>query len=181
MDLEIDVNGKKYISVASAARLTGYNSDYIGQLCRGKLIVAVRVGRRWFVDQNSLIGYLELEKSELFPAKALPHVNVGRSPSVSRFTRAKLLKSKIVRNFSTLISSVSFSAIYSRAGSVRSLLDDVGAKVRQSKLSLFRLASSAWKILILHSVRAKTNYRAISSRLPKLNLRIFYRVSVLIL
>ncbi|MSU55064.1 MAG: hypothetical protein EXS46_00815 [Candidatus Taylorbacteria bacterium] len=65
MNLELNHNGKKYISVVSAAHITGYNRDYIGQLCRANLIDATKFGQRWFVDLDILIEYLKVSPTDL--------------------------------------------------------------------------------------------------------------------
>lgn len=50
----LDLDGKRYIKISSAARETGYTSDYIGQLCRAKKIDAKLVGRTWYVHEEEL-------------------------------------------------------------------------------------------------------------------------------
>ncbi len=51
------LNGKEYVSSKSAAQSSGYAQDYIGQLARGGLIDAERVGGLWYVSMDSLLGY----------------------------------------------------------------------------------------------------------------------------
>ncbi len=48
---------KKYISASRASKITGYNSDYIGQLCRKGSLACKMMGRTWFVDETSLINH----------------------------------------------------------------------------------------------------------------------------
>jgi len=43
-----------YISSQVAAKRTGYSQDYIGQLARSGSVKAKKVGRKWFIDQDSL-------------------------------------------------------------------------------------------------------------------------------
>ncbi len=57
MNNELYFEGKKYISAKRASELSGYNSDYIGQLCRGNKIDARRVGRGWFIGENSILEH----------------------------------------------------------------------------------------------------------------------------
>ncbi len=57
MSDELLLNGKKYVSSKRAAEQTGYARDYIGQLSRGGLIDAERVGGLWYVSMESLQGY----------------------------------------------------------------------------------------------------------------------------
>lgn len=51
---ELDIGGKKYISSRRAGEITGYAKDYIGQLARAEKIIGTRVGRAWYVDEQSL-------------------------------------------------------------------------------------------------------------------------------
>ncbi len=57
MNSELYFEGKKYISAKRASEITGYNSDYIGQLCRGFKIEARRVGRGWFMGEDSVLEH----------------------------------------------------------------------------------------------------------------------------
>src|SRR3989344_6243485 len=50
-------DNKKYISAKEAASLTGYSQDYIGQLSRGNKIDSKRIGRVWYVCEDSLLRY----------------------------------------------------------------------------------------------------------------------------
>jgi hypothetical protein len=54
---ELEISGKRYISTRRAAKEYGYHSDYIGQLIRGKKLVASKVGRSWYVELESLAQY----------------------------------------------------------------------------------------------------------------------------
>ncbi len=53
----VEIAGKKYESVSTAARLTGYSRDYIGRLAREEKITATQVGRQWFIFIPSLEKY----------------------------------------------------------------------------------------------------------------------------
>ncbi|MEX0672875.1 MAG: helix-turn-helix domain-containing protein, partial [Candidatus Paceibacterota bacterium] len=52
-------DGKKYLSTREAHKLTGYTTDYIGQLCRGGLVVAKQVDRVWYIQEKDLLRYQE--------------------------------------------------------------------------------------------------------------------------
>ncbi len=54
---ELIFDEKKYISASRASELYGYSSDYIGQLCRKNILDFRRVGRAWYVNENSLISH----------------------------------------------------------------------------------------------------------------------------
>jgi len=45
---------KKFISAGRAAEISGYTSDYIGQLCRAGKLDCAMLGRGWFVTEDSL-------------------------------------------------------------------------------------------------------------------------------
>lgn len=66
---EIEISGKRYISSRRAAKENRYHVDYIGQLIRGGKVLGTKVGRTWYVDEESLAGYLDKEytKSEHEP------------------------------------------------------------------------------------------------------------------
>lgn len=53
----IEIMGERYIKATDAASLTGYATDYIGQLSRSGKIGAERVGRVWYVKESDLIGH----------------------------------------------------------------------------------------------------------------------------
>lgn len=54
----IFVAGKKYISANDAARLADVTRDYIGRLCRDGEIIGKRVGKPWFIEEESLQDYI---------------------------------------------------------------------------------------------------------------------------
>lgn len=53
----IEIGGDRYIKAADAAALTGYTTDYIGQLSRGKKVSAERVGRAWYVSESDILDH----------------------------------------------------------------------------------------------------------------------------
>lgn len=48
------IEGKEYISSDRAAKLVGYTKDYVGQLARAGKIEAKRIGRSWYISQDSI-------------------------------------------------------------------------------------------------------------------------------
>ncbi len=46
------------ISLAQAARLSGYHQDYLGQLCRAGKLQATKMGRTWFTTERSVRDFL---------------------------------------------------------------------------------------------------------------------------
>jgi hypothetical protein len=65
---ELTIAGKRYISARRAAREHRYHSDYIGQLVRANKVVGQKVGRSWYVEEESLINYFNGETSAVAPA-----------------------------------------------------------------------------------------------------------------
>lgn len=54
---DIFLGGKTYVSSKKAAKECGYAQDYVGQLARGGIIDAQRVGGLWYVSMDSLEAY----------------------------------------------------------------------------------------------------------------------------
>ncbi|HEV7449047.1 MAG TPA: hypothetical protein VGP13_00705 [Candidatus Paceibacterota bacterium] len=68
---ELDISGKRYISTRRAAREHGYHSDYMGQLIRSGKVAGQKVGRAWYIEEESLSAYLGKEvKKATEPAVA---------------------------------------------------------------------------------------------------------------
>ena len=53
----LEIDGKKMHSIRYAAVHIGYSPDYITRLAREEKIVAAQIGRKWFVDLESLTHY----------------------------------------------------------------------------------------------------------------------------
>jgi len=54
MEDTLILEGKTFISSKRAARIAGYTTDYVGQLCRSEKINAKLLGRNWYVEENSI-------------------------------------------------------------------------------------------------------------------------------
>ena len=82
----ISFDGKDYISAARASQLTGYNSDYVGQLARGGKILSRQVGNRWYVEQDGILAHKQ-EKDALFAAVQSESVGIyTTAPTHNRAT-----------------------------------------------------------------------------------------------
>lgn len=57
MNSDLYFDGKKFISASRAAKLSGYVTDYIGQLCRDGKLDSRMVGRSWYVSLDSLVAH----------------------------------------------------------------------------------------------------------------------------
>ena len=64
MDSEFFFEGKKYISTRKAATLTKYAWDYVGQLCRLGKVDCRKVGKSWYVCQESILKHANLPVTE---------------------------------------------------------------------------------------------------------------------
>ena len=85
MDKVLKFDGKKYISAKLAAEITGYTSDYVGQLCRGKKINSRLVGRSWYVLEKDLLDH-----------KSSHHAENSKNKKSSKETETEISKSKSV-------------------------------------------------------------------------------------
>ncbi len=56
-DTIVSFDGKDYVSASRAAKITGYNQDYVGQLARGGKILSRQVGNRWYVERDGLLAH----------------------------------------------------------------------------------------------------------------------------
>ncbi len=117
----VEVNGRTYISARRASEVSGYNSDYLGQLCRERKIKGTRVGRGWFIDSESLQGHMkgvhggtDLARTDAHSLGVSAEVReVGSSPqqvsydSVSRLGWGEV--SKIIPDDAPLLPTISKS------------------------------------------------------------------------
>lgn len=58
-DTLISFDGRDYISASRASEITGYNRDYLGQLARAGKILSKQIGKRWYLDRESLMDHKE--------------------------------------------------------------------------------------------------------------------------
>lgn len=77
---ELEISGKRYISTRRAAREHGYHSDYMGQLIRGKKVIGQKVGRAWYIEEDSLNTYLGKAPAPAPAPKAAPVEEVQPAP-----------------------------------------------------------------------------------------------------
>src|SRR5690606_27509919 len=54
-----------FISLADAAKKTGYHQDYLGQLARGGKLEAQKIGRNWVTTQAALDKFLGRDQKEI--------------------------------------------------------------------------------------------------------------------
>jgi len=52
----------EYITVRTAAEISGYNQQYLRRLLRGNVLKSKRLGQLWLIERNGFIDYLTLAK-----------------------------------------------------------------------------------------------------------------------
>lgn len=82
-EILVSFDGKDYISANRAAKITGYNQDYVGQLARSGKILSRQVGNRWYVDRVGILAHKQ-EKDALLAnvqaaAVGIPRATPGES------------------------------------------------------------------------------------------------------
>jgi len=85
----VSFDGKDFISASRAAKITGYNQDYIGQLARKGAILSRQVGNRWYIDRDALVTH-KTEKDRMLGAVqsasvGIPHALAPETPAVSSY------------------------------------------------------------------------------------------------
>ncbi len=143
MNSELYFEEKKYISARRASEITGYNSDYIGQLCRGNKIDAKRVGRAWFIGEKSVLEHKKNASEKVRGTIFFP-------PTVSHYFDS------ISEKVSTpALSGISFSSIFD-------------PKIRQTLfyVALIPLVSAIFFLVsISHNKNFQTNVAVVSEKI----------------
>src|SRR3989344_3494918 len=81
MMVGIKIEETKFIPARDASKLSGYDPDYIGQLCRGGKLECKRVGRGWFVNEKSLVSHCQLN------GNSKPFKIIEKNPTESTATK----------------------------------------------------------------------------------------------
>ena len=50
---------QKHIGVQAAAKVTGYNIQYLRRLLRSGTLEGIKIGQVWLIEMQSLEGYLQ--------------------------------------------------------------------------------------------------------------------------
>ena len=64
MSDSLEIDGKTYLSVKEACSTFSYSRDHVTRLAKTRKIVALQVGRKWFVRKESLQSYYDIQKVE---------------------------------------------------------------------------------------------------------------------
>jgi hypothetical protein len=88
---ELEISGRRYISTRRAAKEHKYNSDYIGQLIRGRKVPGQKVGRAWYVDAEALQAYFNGEDAMRLAHKGpAVLVSAAEAPSEAMVTEVEV-------------------------------------------------------------------------------------------
>ena len=71
---ELEISGKRYISSKRIAKENKYHPDYMGQLIRAGKVAGTKVGRAWYVEEESFASYLGQERKPYVPPVAVAPV-----------------------------------------------------------------------------------------------------------
>ena len=94
MSDEVFFDGVKYISASSAAETSDLTRDYVARLCREGKVSGHRIGKNWYVNQESLSSFLlkqnyqkAARREELVRERLGEYHHLGVLPSVERRPR----------------------------------------------------------------------------------------------
>ncbi len=93
-EAKLDVDGKEYVSAATAAKITEYNQDYVGQLARAGKIPSRQVGNRWYVERTALLAHKQ-EKDAMLRAVQAESVGL-KKPEPLVFSNSPLARAEKV-------------------------------------------------------------------------------------
>jgi excisionase family DNA binding protein len=65
----LTIQGKTYITIAEASKLTGYNPGHIQRLATEGKIEAERIGRMWAIAKESVFDYQKTGNSKNYSAQ----------------------------------------------------------------------------------------------------------------
>jgi hypothetical protein len=69
----ITIDGRRYFSASDAAADFGFSGDYIARLARHAKINGRRIGKKWYVEYDSLLAYLKVLGEPPRPASPTSH------------------------------------------------------------------------------------------------------------
>jgi len=107
MNDSLILEGKIFISAKRAAALTGYTTDYVGQLCRAGKLECKMIGHTWHVSQASLFGH-KLSQTNYKSAESVQAKN-RESDIAQNLNQEKFVSAKPIDNLQ--LSSPSISPI----------------------------------------------------------------------
>ncbi len=58
----LEINSNEYITVITAAEISGYNQQYLRRLLRENILKSKRLGQLWLIERNGFVEYLNHAK-----------------------------------------------------------------------------------------------------------------------
>jgi len=196
MEKDLDLDGKKYISARRASEISGYNSDYLGQLCRSGKLECKLVSRSWFVTEKSLRdhqssngrkkyglkNHIVLEDPIFFNQnqKILIDHEKAESWKSSQFSQKNIFDKKLVSGLflAIVISSLSFSFVWNLNNPVSNSQNNVAFQYTEKVANVLgNYTSKDFQITNLNKERIKENYSnnylALKNKFKIISLAIF--------
>ena len=139
--------GIKYISSKRASKISGYSSDYIGQLCRQKKLDSRMFGHTWFISEESLLSYkdglaaecIEHSKMSVALENLVARSELSPSGSILNDLESSLLGADVPEQKPERLSTKSASQIFGYTS------DYIGQLCRGGKLDS-RMIGNTWYI-----------------------------------
>jgi hypothetical protein len=153
MNSELFFDKKRYISTKESSKISGYSSDYIGQLCRSGKLDCKRISNTWFIFSDSLDDYIKENGKPSKALKAIERKKVLKTQTPVKQESLNAIKEEIVARVESE-SLVSNDASVSKQDSVVDLVtkknnEVVGVAKNNKKLNLPRKILSATFIIYL--------------------------------
>ncbi|GEM_PF-6494503 len=105
-----------FITAGQAAKLAGYNPDYVSQLIRAGKIRGKKVGKNWVTTRHELSRYIQV-----VGGKPLPIIGSGQSGSRRRNWRGRFVSplfvivAAFIAGFLALVGFGVYASIYNQA------------------------------------------------------------------
>lgn len=191
------VDPAAFISLAQAAKISGYHQDYLGQLARAGKLDAQKIGRNWVTTLNSVNKLKGLEQAaagEMLtpqPQTQSPEPVLAPAVSVEEYEAMKQELSQLRQKVVEQETNKSHDAIYSRQSSFQdnarqellptaplnlapAATPELLPELTPSKILFPRIATALAFLIISWAVTAAIVYFAYNGSLPKLASNIFH-------
>ena len=90
----VSFDGKDYVSASRAAEITGYHSDYVGQLARSGTVLSKQVGNRWYVERSHIVGHKRKKTACLLRCNPKRWASSDRKPPILPRMVLKMMQSR---------------------------------------------------------------------------------------
>ncbi|MBU6390407.1 hypothetical protein KGQ31_02570, partial [Patescibacteria group bacterium] len=165
-------NGKKFISARQAARLTGYASDYVGQLCRAGKVDSKMVGRSWYVSEESILLYQKVNDAP----DISKIVDIVTNGTEHKFGQSDRIDSVVVSESSVVPDERPIAPVY--VPDAKPLLPRVaGGKTKRPAKKISTRKDSNKNIPTPAAVKVKKTERSFPLQFPKISPRPYPNLS----